>query len=142
MNRLINVIINKEHKEGFDNLHINEINNIPDYSVDILKFNEINILPYESCNQAISILLQKLRPKTGVLMLDTLDSASIFLSYLNKMLSSSEMSIILSGLKNTFNTEDIVSLISNEYSGKFAVLKIDNNKENSIKTITIQRNGL
>lgn len=142
MNRLINITINQTNKEGFDNLHINEINNIPDYSVDILKFSEINILPYDSCTQAINIFLQKLRPNTGLLIIDTLDTIAIFLSYINKMLSSQQMSSILNELKNTFNAEDIMSLISSEFASKFTVLKIDNNKEQSIRTITIQRNSL
>ena len=139
MNTLINITLNNETKNGFQNIHINEIHNIPDYSVDILTFSEIKAVNYNSCEQIISILFSKIRPQTGICILEIVDMHSICELYINKMIDSSTMSNIVAGIQNVFSTTEIKTFIEKS-NNVFSILKIENNTDQNKILITIKRN--
>lgn len=139
MNTLINITLNNETKNGFQNVHINEIHNIPDYSVDILTFSEIKAVNYNSCEQIISILFSKIRPQTGICILEIMDMHSICELYINKMIDSSTMSNIVAGIQNVFSTTEIKTFIEKS-NNIFSILKIENNTDQNKILITIKRN--
>jgi hypothetical protein len=139
MNKLINLIINTSHQSGFQNIHINEINNIPDYSVDMLRFAELNTLNYALCENVILQLLNKIRPETGICIVEITDMFAVCLSYANKMISTEDMSKIIAITNNTFGLSDIKSLIDKQ-NNLFTINKITNN--NNTISIAIQRNSI
>lgn len=139
MNTLLNITINNGVKEGLQNVHINELHNIPDYSVDLLTFSEINSLKHSSCEQALSLILNKIRPQKGVCVVEVVDMSAICNLYINKVMDSAEMSQTISPIQNVFGVSDIKSLLD-KTNNMFAIIKIDKQTEHNKIAITIQRN--
>ena len=140
MNNLLNITINNERKEGLQNIHINEVHNIPDYSVDLLTFSEINALKHNSCEPALSLILNKVRPQKGVCILEIADMNSICGLYLNKIIDSTEMSQIISPIQNVFGVTDIKNLVD-KTNNMFSIIKIDKQTDRNKIAVTIQRNS-
>jgi len=92
MNKIINIKIQSGDHTGFQNIHINEINNIPDYSVDVLRFAELNALSYNLCETVLVQLLNKIRPQTGQCIIEIVDMLTLSNGYVNKMIDSATMS--------------------------------------------------
>lgn len=141
MNTLINITLNNETKNGFQNVHINEIHNIPDYSVDILTFSEIQSIKHSACEQIISILFSKIRPQTGICILEIMDIHSVCELYINKMMDSSGMSDIVAKIQNVFSTTDIKTFVEKS-NNIFSILKIENNPDQKKVLATIKRNSV
>lgn len=140
MNNLLNITINNEPKDGLQNVHINEVHNIPDYSVDLLTFSEINALKYSSCEPALSLILNKVRPEKGVCILEIADVNSICSLYINKIMDSAKMSEIVSPMQNVFGVADIKNLID-KTNNMFSIIKIDKQIDGKKIAITVQRNS-
>jgi len=140
MNTLLNITINSPAKAGLQNVHINEVHNIPDYSVDLLTFSEINSLKYSSCEPALSLILNKIRPQKGVCIIEVADMSAICNLYINKIIDSAEMSQTISPIQNVFGVSDIKSLLD-KTNNMFTIIKIDKQTEHNKIIITIQRNA-
>lgn len=141
MNTMLNITINNGPKEGFQNIHINEIHNIPDYSVDLLSFGEINSLQYSYCESAISLILNKIRPQTGLCIIEIIDMSTVCGLYINKAIRSVEMSNIISTMQNVFGVIDIKNLLDRS-NNMFNIIKIMKHTEQNKIFVTIQRNSV
>ena len=139
MNKIYNIVINNEPKKGLVNLNINEISNIANYSAEVLIFEELNKIKYEISNNVLSMLIEKLRPGSGVLILDILDTNSLFSSYINKIIHTKNMSDIISNISSVYGVIDIKEYVK-QFGASLTILKIEKNTNNHTLRITIQRN--
>jgi len=139
MNKIYNIVINNEPKKGLVNLNINEISNIANYSAEVLIFEELNKIKYEISNNVLSMLIEKLRPGSGILILDILDTNSLFSSYINKIIHTKNMSDIISNISSVYGVIDIKEYVK-QFGASLTILKIEKNTNNHTLRITIQRN--
>jgi hypothetical protein len=141
MNKIINIKIQNADQTGFQNIHINEINNIPDYSVDVLRFAELNVLAYNLCETIIVQLLNKIRPQTGICVIEILDMLALSNGYVNKMIDSAAMSQAIEKIHNSIGLIDIKNIIE-KYNNTYSIVKINKNPQNTTIAITLQRNSI
>jgi len=141
MNNIYNIIINNETKKGLINLNINEISNIANYSAEVLIFEELNKIKYDISNNVLGMLLEKLRPGSGVLILDILDMNNLCASYSNKILDTKNMSNILNNISSAYGIVEIKEYIK-QFGASLSILKIEKNINNYTLRITIQRNAV
>lgn len=141
MNNIYNILINNGIKKGLINLNINEISNIVNYSAEVLIFEELNKIKYDISNNVLGMLLEKLRPGSGVLILDILDMNNLCSSYSNKILDTKNMSNILNNISSAYGIVEIKEYIK-QFGASLSILKIEKNVNNYTLRITIQRNAV
>lgn len=141
MNNIYNILINNGIKKGLINLNINEISNIVNYSAEVLIFEELNKIKYDMSNNVLGMLLEKLRPGSGVLILDILDMNNLCSSYSNKILDTKNMSNILNNISSAYGIVEIKEYIK-QFGASLSILKIEKNVNNYTLRITIQRNAV
>jgi len=141
MNNIYNILVNNGIKKGLINLNINEISNIANYSAEVLIFEELNKIKYDISNNVLGMLLEKLRPGSGVLILDILDMNNLCASYSNKILDTKNMSNILNNISSAYGIVEIKEYIK-QFGASLSILKIEKNINHSTLRITIQRNAV
>jgi hypothetical protein len=141
MNNIYNILVNNGIKKGLINLNINEISNIANYSAEVLIFEELNKIKYDISNNVLGMLLEKLRPGSGVLILDILDMNNLCASYSNKILDTKNMSNILNNISSAYGIVEIKEYIK-QFGASLSILKIEKNINNYTLRITIQRNAV
>ena len=141
MNKIINIKVQNGDQTGFQNIHINEINNIPDYSVDILRFAELNVLSYNLCETVLVQLLNKIRPQTGQCIIEIIDMLTLSNAYVNKMIDSATMSQSIEKIHNSIGLIDIKNIIE-KHNNSYSISKINKNPQNTTLIINLKRNSI
>jgi hypothetical protein len=106
-----------------------------------LIFEELNKIKYDISNNVLGMLLEKLRPGSGVLILDILDMNNLCASYSNKILDTKNMSNILNNISSAYGIVEIKEYIK-QFGASLSILKIEKNINNYTLRITIQRNAV
>lgn len=141
MNKIINIKIQNGDQTGFQNIHINEINNIPDYSIDVLRFAELNVLSYNLCETVLVQLLNKIRPQTGLCVIEIIDMMALSSAYVNKTIDSATMSQTIEKINNSIGLIDIKNIVE-KYNNTYSVVKMNKNPQNTTIAITLKRNSI
>jgi hypothetical protein len=136
MNKRINVIQNDSQTiENFENVNISKIDSIFNYSCEILICQYFSIFDESICNQALEILLDKIRPK-GQIVLGIMNLYDICSDFVNKKISNEVFFTNIKNIHNHIGVEDIISYISS-FPENFILTNIS--KNNYHHHITIVR---
>lgn len=137
MNRKINLIYDdKEDKvDQLENIPISELERIFPYSCEILVCKYFNIFEEKQSLQALSVLLDKIRPQ-GQLIIGVIDLTKICDDFLNKKITTSDFFSNIKYCHNAMGLDDIMDYTNK--NSNFSILEIvDHN--NYIYFITLTK---
>lgn len=138
MQRNINIIIDGKPVDinGFNNISINNIDSIVNFSVDILYCTVINFLPNEYIEQIIMALCAKIR-QGGQMIIGLKDIKNICLSFANNSMDNDTFFSLISQTKNLFFLPEFEVMYEKHMSQSFDI--IDTDIKNDMLMVSLQR---
>ena len=117
-------------------IHISQLSNIVNCSVDYLSCDCLEYLPEEAVSQVIQQLMQKIRP-LGYISITISDVKSLCKDYLSNKLAAKKFVSYINQKQSILNKDNIISVIDYQ---KFTISKLDSS--DYIHNILIQRNTI
>jgi len=141
MNRLINLYTIKKQDtiQGFDNIEINDLSNLVNYSIDHIYCGCLEYFDSSVANNILEEIKEKIRPN-GLVTLTINNFKHISRQYINNALSDKEMLGFINGVKSIFSLKQITLIF--ESNQEFKVTKLENSTDFFKTYITIQRVGI
>lgn len=133
MNRNINLYNSRaeQNLDGFDNIPLSKLEDIVNYSVDILFYREMNSLESDQKNQILSLMLQKIRTG-GVLILKFVDSKILSKMYWDNQISPQAFMDKISNNKTITTPEEINETINKD---EFILSRIEHKEDQILVSI-------
>jgi predicted SAM-dependent methyltransferase len=138
MNKPINIYYNK-HKniiQEFDNIEINDIENIVNFSVSNIYCSCLNYFEKSMINAILMLLFKKLKPE-GLIVISFTDLKESSKRYYENSISDEQLMENLLGHKSILSISAIKKMIENDPSVK--IVKIDYDHQNLKINLTLQR---
>lgn len=133
MSRKINLIYQEEQKiKEIENISIAEVNSIFSYSCELLICKYFNIFDNGIVDQALSSLIDKVRPK-GQIILGLSNMHELCSDFIHKKLTNEQFFSKIKTIHNYFGIDDIISYINSTGVGSIVNIK----SEKYITYITI-----
>jgi hypothetical protein len=133
MSRNINLYNSQveQNLDGFDNMPLSKLDDIVNYSVDILFYREMNSLEPDQKNQILNLMLQKIRTG-GVLILKFVDSKILSKMYWDNQISPQAFMDKISNNKNITTPEEINEVIN---KNEFVLSRIEHKEDQILVSI-------
>lgn len=137
MNRKINLVYeDKEDKvDQLENIPIAELDRVFPYSCEILVCKYFNIFEEHQAAQALSVLLDKIRPQ-GQLIIGVIDLVGLCEDFLNKKITTLDFFAGIKYCHNPMGLDDIMDYTNK--NNNFSILEIVNHN-NYIHFITLTK---
>jgi hypothetical protein len=133
MSRNINLYNSQagQNLDGFDNIPLSKLDDIINYSVDILFYREMNSLEPDQKNQTLSVMLQKIRTG-GSLVLKFVDSKILSKMYWDNQITPQEFMEKISNNKNITTPEEINEVVNKD---EFVLSRIEHKEDQILVSI-------
>jgi|688.fasta_scaffold300938_2 hypothetical protein len=133
MSRNINLYNSQveQNLDGFDNMPLSKLDDIVNYSVDILFYREMNSLEPDKKNRILSLMLQKIRTG-GILILKFVDSKILSKMYWDNQISPQAFMDKISNNKNMTTPEEINEVINKD---EFVLSRIEHKEDQILVSI-------
>lgn len=133
MSRNINLYNSRAEQslDGFDNIPLSKLEDIVNYSVDILFYREMNSLEPDQKNQILSLMLQKIRTG-GILILKFVDSKILSKMYWDNQISPQAFMDKISNNKTITTPEEINETINKD---EFVLSRIEHKEDQILVSI-------
>jgi len=133
MSRNINLYNSQaeQNLDGFDNIPLSKLDDIVNYSVDILFYREMNSLEPDQKNQILNVMLQKIRTG-GSLVLKFVDSKILSKMYWDNQITSQAFMDKISNNKNITTPEEINEIVNKD---EFTLSRIEHKEEQILVSI-------
>lgn len=142
MPRLIN-IVHRERKnilENYHNIDISDIDNIINYSADLIRFDHIQLFDQKTSEYVLSALISKLK-LGGSLVVCLYNIQNITKLYVDLILSDEQFLSKIQDCKSIWSSEFFNDFISKRYA-EVQVVKIQYDHPKHLTYITLERKSL
>lgn len=141
MARLINVCVNNQQKlDRYENVNITDIDNIVNYSVDFIRFDFLQFFDYNTGQNILHTLINKLKLSGSVTLLIS-NYKTISRLYADSILSDGEFLEKIQNCRSVWSADFIYSLINQKYTDTH-ISKIQYDNNHNIIYVTIERKAL
>lgn len=134
MKRNINIISNNYIRSvaNFENIHIDNIDGLINFSIDNIILGFINFLDKKTAQKIMLGLLSKIRPQ-GSVIISFIDLQLVCKNYLNNNISNDDMINLIKPINNIVNIDEIMTYID---IAKFRITSISRQNTNIVLNIT------
>lgn len=142
MPRIINVYHqkNKTILDNYENIDIIDIHNIINYSIDLIKFDNLQLFNYDTSNNILKVLINKLK-LNGKLILSLSNIRLISRLYVDNALTDNEYLQYIKDCQSVWSIELIQYFIDTTCQ-EAQIISIQHNDQNHMTYITIERKSL
>lgn len=126
MNRKVNLVSHESQNiKELENIPINNMDSVFSFSCEILVCKNFSIFEEPSSRQALSVLLDKVRPQ-GQLILGVSNLKSICSDYLNRKIDNETFLKYIRNVRNHIGMDDIIAILESTKNGILVDIKSDN----------------
>jgi hypothetical protein len=122
----------EQNLNGFDNIVLSQLDDIVNYSVDILFYKDINALEADKKIETLNLILQKVRVG-GNLVIKFIDSKILSKMYWDNQISPSVFIEKICNNKNITTPEEINEILDKD---EFTLSRVEHKEDQVLVTIT------
>lgn len=139
MNKKINLTISDSANklDGFDNLHVNELDSVFSCSLDMVYCSIFNIFTNDNAYQALDAILEKLRPG-GQLIISVFNIKRLAALYLSGSISDNDFFNNIKSSNNSIQYAEVIKHIISTGSSSI----IDVKKDELITFLTVSKDRI
>ena len=138
MSRNINICINKQlfqNINGFENIDINNLNSLINYSVNTILLDNLNLLETDNFQEVIGSIFNKVAVG-GQMVIRFIDAKLLAKKYVENLINDKDFIVYISAIKSILTVENICSYLD----ANFVVDGIDQSDFNTM--IKIMRTNI